>query len=53
MEKNKMKLLFIILLEFFSLCADAQTISSIVIDWVDTQVETHCDLMILSESYPF
>ena len=51
--KNKMKLLFIILLEFFSLCADAQTISSIVIDWVDTQVETHCDLMILSESYPF
>ena len=48
-----MKLLFIILLEFFSLCADAQTISSIVIDWVDTQAETHCDLMILSESYPF
>ena len=35
-----MKLLFIILLEFFSLCADAQTISSIVIDWVDDQVET-------------
>lgn len=52
MEKNKMKLLFIILLEFFSLCADAQTIS-VVLDWVDTQVETHCDLMILSESYSF
>lgn len=39
-----MKLLFIILLEFFSLGADAQTISSIVIDWVDDQVETPWDI---------
>lgn len=52
MEKNKMKLLFIILFGIVGLCVDAQTIS-VVLDWVDTQVETHCNLMILSESYSF
>lgn len=52
MEKNKLKLLFLILFGIVGLCVDAQAIS-VVLDWVDTQVETLCDLMILSESYPF
>ena len=52
MEKNKMKLLVLILFGIVGLCVDAQAIS-VVLDWVDTQVETHCDLMILSGSYLF
>ena len=39
-----MKLLFIILLEFFSLCADAQAIAAVVLDWVDAHVETPWDI---------
>lgn len=40
-----MKLLFLILFEFVSLCADAQAISAIVLDWVDDQIETPFDIM--------
>lgn len=39
-----MRLILLILFEIVSLCAEAQTISAIVIDWVDTQVETPWDI---------